>query len=288
MRRVERSACPAVLDGPGSLGYTERDAAIALYSVPPIPKKGPKFKHFKHTTVVEQLIADYAGKCAYCEAFFLHTAPIDVDHYRPKNAFRKAGADKKPGYYWLGAEWGNLFPSCISCNRRRRQPVAGEGPKKVGKGTHFPLKNESRRATTVGSETLEEPLLLNPDQWDVEQHLAFGDDGIVTPAILTSGPSIRGKASIDIYGLQRQYLVNHRAERLLALDGSIARYQKAASAFLLDEGDLLARAALEEALRSLTEHLCCKQEYLAMVRQRITEKCPELVPLPFCTAGRCL
>ena len=84
--------------------------------------------------VIDKLNEWYFGKCAYCERFY----KLDVEHFRPKGELR--GEDNSitsnTGYYWLGYEWSNLLPSCISCNR--------DG----GKGSKFPFLNGGARVTS--------------------------------------------------------------------------------------------------------------------------------------------
>jgi len=77
--------------------------------------------------VIEKLNDWYHGKCAYCERYY----KLDVEHYRPKGAISDENGNpiRAKGYYWLGYEWSNFLPSCISCNR--------EG----GKGIKFPYLN---------------------------------------------------------------------------------------------------------------------------------------------------
>ncbi|RZK35514.1 MAG: hypothetical protein EOO57_08960, partial [Hymenobacter sp.] len=38
--------------------------------------------------VKQQLQADQHQKCAYCETYFVPSSPGDVEHYRPKAAYR--------------------------------------------------------------------------------------------------------------------------------------------------------------------------------------------------------
>lgn len=65
--------------------------------------------------VIDKLNNWYYGKCAYCERFY----KLDVEHYRPKGEIRGEDNEliRNSGYYWLGYEWSNLLPACISCNR---------------------------------------------------------------------------------------------------------------------------------------------------------------------------
>ena len=73
------------------------------------------------------------------------------EHFRPKAGYKINRKDKlkKPGYYWLGYSWSNLFFVCGPCNTK--------------KGNIFPLENESRRAKNHNfSWHAEKPLLLDP------------------------------------------------------------------------------------------------------------------------------
>lgn len=212
MRRVSRGPCPENLDGPQSSGYQEREKAIAYFTAAKPGENRFKFVQYKAEPVKQQLMWDSRQKCAYCESFIGHVTNPDIDHFRPKSAYRGAsGPEMKPGYYWLASGWDNLFLSCQLCNRPSRQLLADGSQMVVGKGTHFPLLDESKRATGPGSEVAEEPLLLNPDQADVESHLEFLDDGVVVPTVIGPDDSVKGRHSIDIYGLQRSALVSQRA-----------------------------------------------------------------------------
>lgn len=127
MIRVRRDQPPSVLtdeDGPGLRERAEAEAAYAEYLEAiqdGAEDKGFKFSFsvYKHADVKERLEELFHGKCAYCESRYSSTRPMDVEHYRPKG--RVAESEGHPGYYWLAAEWTNLLPSCIDCNRRRNQ-----------------------------------------------------------------------------------------------------------------------------------------------------------------------
>jgi 5-methylcytosine-specific restriction endonuclease McrA len=88
-----------------------------------------------------------ADECAYCESRYAGTQPMDVEHFRPKGKVLEDDGTEVRGYYWLASEWANLLPSCIDCNRERRQWLADLGAvRSVGKGERFPLVKGSRRA----------------------------------------------------------------------------------------------------------------------------------------------
>lgn len=290
MRSVSRGVCPRNLDGPQSSGNAERLEAIAHFNSVNWQKAEFKFKQYKTDPVRRQLERDYRKKCAYCESFMTHVTYTDVDHFRPKGAYRdpNGGRDIKPGYYWLASGWENLFPACTLCNRPSKQMQAGGGRRLTGKGTHFPLADESKRATGPGGEAAEDPLLLNPNQMDVEAHLDFVQDGVVIPAFIGATESDRGRQSIDIYGLQRRDLVERRGTHLRGVKATIVRYKRERDAFLISSNDFRTEVRLKESMKEIREYLCCTQEYLAMTRQYISRKCPELIPLVGCDESACI
>ncbi|WP_053058490.1 hypothetical protein [Pedobacter sp. BMA] len=131
----------------------------------------------RESRVIEKLNQWYHGKCAYCERYY----KLDVEHYRPKGAISDEynNSLRKIGYYWLGYEWSNLLPSCISCNR--------DG----GKGIKFPYLNGSIQVTApkfdlannldrtfclIDHQDLvaERPALLHPEMdLNIEQYFEF-------------------------------------------------------------------------------------------------------------------
>ena len=135
-----------------------------------------EFKAYKLASVKVALERLFGGKCAYCESVYDSTAPVDIEHYRPKGRVQEA--PDHDGYWWLAADWDNLLPSCIDCNRRRRQPTPRSGvdlaemqsnPRSTatvtstGKKDAFPLADERTRARGERDDIAQErPLLLNP------------------------------------------------------------------------------------------------------------------------------
>jgi len=246
MRRVDRSKVtpPEILVSKTDKGAKERLKALEFYKRlkevtegtpdPDVkdlnPAKGRRKKKSKDVTfkfkaygdpavrqVLEQL---FAHKCAYCESRYAATQPMDVEHWRPKAMIETEEGEKiTPGYYWLAAEWENLLPSCIDCNRRREHLIESTGERRVvGKGNRFPLGAGCRHATDPGSESEEEPLLLNPYTDYPEQHLEFLSEGIVRPRVDDAGKhSAKGAISIEVYALNRTGLVQDRKEVLLLI-----------------------------------------------------------------------
>lgn len=221
-----------------------------------VADKKMTFSRYKSKDVVGSLLSLFHKKCAYCESSFTATQPVDIEHYRPKG--KVEGLDDHLGYWWLAADWENLLPSCIDCNRRRGQAFLidgqfqmgaselaadigvnlGGGNKQfavgvmrnvsisAGKQMIFPLSDESKRVSEPGSIDLEEPLLLDPCRDQPDQHLEFvalpyldTQVSIVTARELNDGSLDRkGIASILVYGLNRLELVQERTKVLRDLE----------------------------------------------------------------------
>lgn len=240
MRKVER-----IEPAPDRLlekGATELIKATDYFGPPRESASSFDFKAYKLDEVKRALERLFQGKCAYCETFYSSTQPMDVEHYRPKGAVFE---DKDhPGYWWLAMSWENLLPSCIDCNRKRYQLTPLDDGRQAnvaelervgsGKKDSFPIVDTNSRAKTTDAAALtgEKPLLLNPCADDPDLHLKFYfvdqyPVSFVTPRELNDdfdgdyrdveGLSRKGRASIDVYGLNRLGLVQARSEILRRL-----------------------------------------------------------------------
>lgn len=191
----------------------ERDAAIAFYAAQ-APAGSFEFKVYREQTVKEALTRLFRGKCAYCEGCFDATQPVDVEHWRPKGDVEEEDGTKAGrGYFWLAAEWENLLPSCIDCNRRRAHHIPGRAtPLVVGKGNAFPLEPGSQRLLAPGAERSEAPLLLHPYLHDPETALTANvNEAVLLPRVDADGEAdMRGVKSIHVYALNRTELVQAR------------------------------------------------------------------------------
>ncbi len=169
------------------------NSALAAYQA----RNKPQFKSAIWAVLKEHLQDLFCGKCAYCEARFLHVAFGDVEHYRPKAAVTEDPAH--PGYYWLAYSPQNYFPSCQLCNQG------------TAKKNHFPIAGK-RAVCPEDPLDEEKPLLLNPYRDNPLRHLRFApsrDDknpGWAMPV------DKLGEVSIDIYELNRPVLVDERRE----------------------------------------------------------------------------
>jgi len=183
---------PAVLI---TKGKASRRAHVAAYN------RGERTfsfdaKIYGHKTVKEALIKAQHDKCFLCESKITHISHGDVEHFRPKAAYRQSASDTlHTGYYWLAYEWSNLFLACQLCNQ-------------VFKKNLFPLSNPTARATSHKKPlSREKPLYLDPSVDDPEQHISFRRE-VPFPV----DGSARGKATITDLGLERLKLNERRRE----------------------------------------------------------------------------
>lgn len=153
-------------------------------------------------SVKNALIKVQLGKCAFCEAKILHVDHGDVEHFRPKGGVADApnGPMHLPGYYWLAYVWDNLFLACAICNQ-------------TGKRNLFPLADPGRRALNHHDDHAAEPaLLIDPGRDDPEAHIGFRQE-----IAFSIDGGLRGSATIDVLGLNRVELAEHRLDRLRLL-----------------------------------------------------------------------
>ena len=257
MRKVDRRgvAIPASLvpHRPGR-SRQSRGANELARNLLAFAEKRPRdmrFAAYGEDSVKAGLHALFHGKCAYCESCFDATAPVDVEHFRPKG--RVAEDALHPGYWWLAADWDNLLPSCIDCNRRRRQRLAGPDGTPMagsaGKMDQFPVEGTHLSDPEADINT-ERPLLIDPCRDDPARHLAFRVDSdpllaLAVPQDATDAPQ-RGATSIRVHGLNRLALVQERTRllrRLEILREVLARLDEAA-ALIEASGDPQALQAL--------------------------------------------
>jgi len=249
----ERVPMPAILrrgtGGPADREFAEASAFYADY-VANRQRDAFRFKLYQHLTVKRALEELFHGKCAYCETPILASSPGDIEFYRPKSGVIAADGSLLPHHYWwLAADWSNLYLSCIDCNRIANRPsgaalgsatttsITPDGmTTRSGKGGRFPLADEACRANihATGIELRnEQPLLLDPCADDVEDTLLFFDDGLV------SSIDEPGLVTIEILGLNRASLVKSRlrtASQLKVLLKTLSLTQRSADAAQINEG----------------------------------------------------
>jgi uncharacterized protein (TIGR02646 family) len=232
--------------------------------------------------VTATLAEMFHGKCAYCETSYDAGQPMDVEHWRPKAQVECVeGPPTKPAYYWLAASWENLLPSCIDCNRRRKQTDVLTGKERLaGKADQFPLDAGSTRATAPGQETGEVPLLLNPCDDEPEAFLRVTGAAVVKPAGGGGLAARRARASIDVYALNRSGLVLARKEHLRRIKLRVARIRTLARLLeqsLPEQIELALEELLLADLRELARMRRADQPYAFQARQLIDEWMSDLV-----------
>jgi hypothetical protein len=170
--------------------------------------------------VIDKLNDWYFGKCAYCERFY----KLDVEHYRPKGEIRDEDNAllRAVGYYWLGYEWSNLLPSCISCNRDGGKVskfpfLAGGNP--VTAPVFDQSGNLDRIFCIINHQTLvgELPALLNPEiDLNIETYFTFEVDND-KQGIKIKGVDMnrRGEITANICKLNRQEIRRDRLQNVI-------------------------------------------------------------------------
>ncbi len=236
MRQVQRVPTPGSLKL-GAAGSDEL-TRLRVHRATPAPvgqkKKSFEYTAYKGDDVRRALEKMFHGKCAYCETYYAASAPVDIEHYRPKGGVTEEAAHG--GYWWIAMQWENLLPSCIDCNRKRGQVIvnassslaalaASTSPplSQSGKKNSFPLAASGVRTTAESTDfSREHPLLLNPCDDDPDAHLLYSIDpaqptGLIVPTG-TPQQQQRGAVSIQVYGLNRLKLLEDRNRVLRGME----------------------------------------------------------------------
>ena len=100
MRRIEKTACPDVL---------EQNGGQWLQEFLKNPNNETRRFRYRHPEIKERLKKETFGKCVYCESKIGHNTPGDTEHIRPVKKFLQEIF-----------VWENLTISCSECNRRKR------------------------------------------------------------------------------------------------------------------------------------------------------------------------
>jgi uncharacterized protein (TIGR02646 family) len=272
MRRIKMPASPPSLDEVDSTGRTERERAIAHFTAPDWQQQEAaretrfRFDAYRHPTVRQALEFAFAGLCAYCETPYPAGSDTNVEHYRPKGAVDTATqSGQQPGYYWLASDWHNLLPSCTRCNQPRRLEHADGNRRRGGKGNAFPLEVEADRATAAGEEVRERALLLHPYDDDPDEHLEFVADGVVRPR----DGSKKGRATIDVLGLNRRVLVDARRGYLRTVEAALIRMTGLRELQASYPDDPRFESLLAEDEEELAMMIAHGSPYAALVAQRL-------------------
>lgn len=252
----------------------ERKRAISHFGSAKARKKKFDFKAYRDPEVKNVLVKMFNYKCAYCE--FQHKGGVspDIDHWRPKSAVRVGKVSRKPGYYWLAADWDNLFPACRFCNSINTHEDEKGVLETGGKLDQFPFASSpTRRRMVPGSERRERPLLLNPSKDNPSDHLEYStapaERGIVKAKVRRKGrESVKGRVSINVYALWRKSLVEERGDRITRLLGHLNELNKYAARYAREPKNPDHLVDFESNIDSLaSNYLEAGLPYLAAVRQ---------------------
>jgi len=276
-------------------GKTELECARDYYTQNPPPKKAYPFARYKEREVCLWLDGLYKEKCAYCESIYSAVDSRDIEHFRPKAGVTEAPGH--PGYWWLAADWSNLLPSCPPCNQWRCQTIFEIGmtleqlekarlaaPKgRSGKANAFPMRAPVNWVTgEAGDLGSEDPLLIHPSVRDPSDHLQWvfdwrKEDGYlweaapllvaVRPRQIQGSDDPYGKASIGIYGLNRDGLLRARMAQVKLLQRAariVVRTLKDLAEAAGPRADLQVR--LQEDRAALLAFTASDQPYAGMAK----------------------
>ena len=262
-----------------SLCKTEREKAEAHFGKDEADEKTEfDFREYKNAAIATALQQMFHGKCAYCETVINTVQPTDIEHYRPKGGVMVNRKLKRPGYYWLAADWNNLLPSCIFCNRPNRHELPEyERKHSQGKGSEFPLEDELQRVAHHKGDILREmPLILNPcGPDDPDEHLEFEVDGWIRPRKIGNAPSSKGEATIRHLALQRPGLIHARKKRAAYVLADLKQLEQLAPKAMVDAD---ARYFQGQIFLRLYSYLDSDEPYIAMTRSLIERQHPGLLP----------
>lgn len=205
---------------------------------------------YAHRSVREALAVAQHGKCCFCER---KIEDADVEHFRPKSAFRQArnAPLEQPGYYWLAYTWSNLYLACRPCNQRNKQSL-------------FPLLDPDARVRSHhDAERLEQelPMFIDPGCENPEQRIGFRD-GEPYPI----DDDARARATIQALELGRTFLMEQRSAWFQMLDLLFRE---------LTEGELREDIASLLAARTRDE-----AEFTAVTRSFLREQLGPDAPMP--------
>lgn len=243
------------------------------------------YSAYSETDVKDALIQLFKGKCAYCESKFLHVYSGDVEHFRPKGEIEEATPNKKPGYYWLAAEWTNLLLSCRNCNQKLKHQIFGKVQKEtMGKMNQFPLdkgfKHIQSHKNNLKKISAEEQnrLLINPCIEKPENYFKYESAGVIKPKVATGKDFQMAEKSIAVYVLQRMPLVQAREKVYIEITAQMQRVLEAVANLndsiskpaLKDKRVVFDKILKREMVR-LKKFTNDEEEYAGMARQIVNE-----------------
>ncbi len=243
------------------------------------------FKAYGLLDVREALKKLFHNKCGYCETKISSGASLEIEHFRPKN---RIDVEKniqtgcyEPGYYWLAMDWDNLLLSCPHCNK---SIIHIKGEKATGKSCYFPLAEgcEHKRHKSfyddpnIFEEEEKVRLLINPCKDIPEENLKFLVYDKNELAGFVAYKTIKGKVSIDAYGLNRPELHDDRKKFIISKETIFSDVFKDLDEALFLNDDFKIQKytyRLSKKIRDLIDVINSREEeYLAFCVEFIKEK----------------
>jgi len=120
MIRIKRISPPEIFTRRNGPADKEKKKAEEYYSAAELPEESFKFKFYSayKDQYKDDLLKMFNSRCAYCECFVTVGGRGDIEHFRPKGECTALDSKVvRPGYYWLAADWDNLYLSCTNCNQ---------------------------------------------------------------------------------------------------------------------------------------------------------------------------
>lgn len=240
-------------------GISENKVNCDLYDINPDSYNNGKDNFnitpaiYNHSSIKKILKKAQHNKCCFCEKLQIDEY-AEIEHYRPKLGHKSKRLDKieKPGYYWQGYVWDNLFFICKPCN--------------VNKGNIFPLEDETKRAKNHRNEiSNEKALILIPTGIDIEDprnHIIFINE-------LIQGVSDEGRATVEACLLDRDDLNTKRRKIIDELWDKIL--------ILLASIDDLDNPSAKRAITYLKNSMKKEAEFSAMAIDFINKELPSLI-----------
>jgi uncharacterized protein (TIGR02646 family) len=247
---VKRPPAIDSFTSPNGTAVKETEALLAFVAANPTAKI--KFKTSVWKAAKKPYWNAQHSKCIFCEGFVPAQSHGDVEHFRPKNGVKELANGRKllKTYWWLAYDWSNYWASCAKCNQAFKKNL-------------FPLALDGVRALKPEDDlAVEKPLLIDPDVDDPRDHLIFNQE-----EIFPRDGSTRGKATIEICGLDREELVELRRLGLVAIRTVLGFY-------VSYPNELSIRQRSAEALKSF---MAPNYPFSAMARDLIAREAPELL-----------
>lgn len=245
-----------------------QEAYEAIKNLPPDQRNKEIDKRSKIWSDLKDYLAKLSeNKCWYCESREIRSNKA-VDHYRPKNEIFECPSHS--GYWWLAFNYLNFRYSCQLCNEIRVDKTTKSS---YGKGTHFPLLDESKRVYSEGTTFQEDPALLDPTEPSDCGLLSFDDSGEAAPTYKAEHHPrdfSRAMISIRYYNLNQPDIKEKRQKEVCRKIQRLVEQADIHLKAIEDNAD--ARIAYKSIFKELHFMISRKAEYSAVAKAVLLQK----------------